>query len=294
MTPLGRGERTAAPETGQARRILAAWLRNPRLAVGGLVIAVVCLLAIFAPWVTQTAPDVQNPLYRLAKPGNHFLLGGDSFGRDIYSRLVYAGRVSLSVGVLSMVITVVVGVLVGIVAGYYGGWIDRLLMRLTDIVLVFPTFFLLVFVVATFGSSVKLLIVMIGLTSWPTNARVVRAAVLRLRDHEFIVAAKVNGARGSWIMQKHLLPQLLPIVIASATIRVANNILIESGLSYLGLGVQPPTPTWGNMISDSAVYMRQAWWLMAIPAITIFVVVLAFNLLGEGLRDQLDPRRRGR
>ncbi len=268
--------------------------RNARITAGAAIIVSIGLLALLAPWVTNNPPDLQNPAYRLAKPGSNLWLGGDALGRDTFSRLVYAARISLAVAVISMVIAVVVGVLVGSLAGFYGGWVDRILMRITDIVLVFPTFFLLVFIVATFGRSVPLLIAMIGFTSWPTNARVVRAAILRLRGQDFVTAARVNGARDDWIVLRHLVPQLVPIVIASATIRVANNILIESGLSYLGLGVQPPTPTWGNMVSDAAVYMRMAWWLMAIPGVTIFVVVLAFNLLGEGLRDQLDPRRRGR
>jgi peptide/nickel transport system permease protein len=205
---------------------------------------------------------------------------------------LYAGRVSLSVGLLSMVLTLVVGVLIGAVAGYYGGWIDRILMRLTEVVLVIPTFFLLILTVATFGRSIPLLIVIIGLTSWPINARVVRGEVLRLRGEEFVTASRVVGGTDTWILARHLVPQLIPIVIASATIRVANNILIESGLSFLGLGVQPPTPTWGNMVTDGAAFMRQAWWLVGIPGAAIFVVVLAFNLFGEGLRDFLDPRTR--
>lgn len=279
------------------RRSLARRLgivADPRVVVGGSVILVISTLAILAPWLIANPPDLQNPVYRLAKPGAGLLLGGDALGRDTFSRLVFAGRISLSVGVVSMLITIVLGVAVGAVAGYYGGWADRILMRMTDIVLVFPTFFLLVFIVATFGRSVPLLIAMIGLTSWPTNARVVRAAILRLRDQDFVTAARVAGAGDTRLVIRHLLPHLLPVVIASATIRVANNILIESGLSYLGLGVQPPTPTWGNMVSDATVYMRQAPWMIAIPGFTIFMVVLAFNLLGEGLRNRLDPRRRGR
>jgi peptide/nickel transport system permease protein len=168
-------------------------------------------------------------------------------------------------------------------------------MRFTDIVLVIPTFFLLILTVATFGRSIGLLILIVGLTSWPINAKVVRAEIARLRTHDYVTASRVVGGSDAWIVVRHLLPQLIPIVIASATIRVANNILIESGLSYLGLGVQPPTPTWGNMVTEGADFMRQAWWLVGIPGAAIFVVVLAFNLFGEGLRDFLDPRtRKGR
>jgi len=284
-----------AVEAGEARgwsRVLRDLVGNPRMTVGAMIILVVSGLAICAPWIAQYPPDAQNPLYRLAPTSAEFPLGADSFGRDTLSRLLYAGRVSLSVGVLSMAITVVVGVVVGSLAGYYGGWVDRILMRLTDLVLVFPTFFLLILTVATFGRNITLLIVMIGITSWPTNARVVRAQILQLRQRDYVTAARVTGGTDWWVIGRHLIPQLIPIVIASATIRVANNILVESGLSYLGLGVQPPTPTWGNMVTDGADFMRQAWWLVAIPGATIFLVVLAFNLFGEGLRDYLDPQRR--
>jgi len=296
--PLAAGPRSRARSVASApggRRLPAALLTlaaNPRMTVGGLVILAVAFLAVAAPWVAQHQPDVQNPVYRLAAPSWSYPLGGDSYGRDTFSRLLYAGRVSLAVGVLSMAITVVIGVTVGALAGYCGGWVDRVLMRLTDLVLVFPTFFLLILVVATFGRSVGLLIFMIGITSWPTNARVVRGQVLALREEDYVTAARVNGGTASWVVIRHLLPQLIPIVIASATIRVANNILVESGLSYLGLGVQPPTATWGNMVTDGVAFIRQAWWLVGIPGAAIFVVVLAFNLFGEGLRDQLDPRWR--
>jgi peptide/nickel transport system permease protein len=288
----GSRERAARIEEHGPLRILRELAANPRMTVGATIIVVVSALAIFAPWIAQNPPDLQNPVYRLAPPSSAFPLGGDSFGRDTFSRLLHAGRVSLSVGVLSMAITVVIGVLVGALAGFYGGWIDRILMRLTDLVLVFPTFFLLILTVATFGRSVSLLIFMIGITSWPTNARVVRAQILKLRQYDYVTAARVTGAGDAWIVGRHLIPQLIPIVIASATIRVANNILVESGLSYLGLGVQPPTATWGNMVTDGAGFIRQAWWLVGIPGAAIFIVVLAFNLFGEGLRDYLDPTRR--
>lgn len=294
----------ASPDAGRGRslsgsaRDSASWraLRllgaHKRMTVGAAIIVIVSILALLAPWIAQNPPEVQNPLMRLAPPSSNYWLGGDSFGRDTFSRLLHAGRVSLAVGLSSMLITLVIGVAIGALAGFYGGWIDRILMRFTDIVLVIPTFFLLILTVATFGRSIGLLTLIIGLTSWPINAKVVRAEIARLRHHDYVIASRVTGATDSWIVVRHLLPQLIPIVIASATIRVANNILIESGLSYLGLGVQPPTPTWGNMITEGADFMRQAWWLVGIPGAAIFVVVLAFNLFGEGLRDVLDPRTR--
>jgi peptide/nickel transport system permease protein len=277
-----------------ARRIRRQIAANPRLVVGLAVILLATAAAILAPVLAPHDPDAQLFQMRLATPNATYLLGGDELGRDVLSRLIYAGRVSLAVAFPSMIVAVVVGVVVGSLAGYYRGWVDRLLMRLTDVVLVFPTFFLLILVVATFGRSLTLLVLMIGLTAWPTNARVVRALMLNLRERDYVVAARVVGANDAWIVLRHLIPQLTPVVIASATIRVANNILVESGLSFLGLGVAPPTPTWGNMVSDGANFMRQAWWLVAAPGGVIFVVVMAFNLAGEGLRDLLDPRQRRR
>lgn len=273
-------------------RVLRRLGTHPRMTIGGAIIAIVSILALLAPWITQNPPEAQDPLMRLAPPSGDYWLGGDSFGRDTFSRLLYAGRVSLSVGLLSMLITLVIGVAIGALAGFYGSWIDRILMRITDIVLVIPTFFLLILTVATFGRSIGLLILIVGLTSWPINAKVVRGEIMRLRTRDYVTASRVVGGSDWWIVVRHLLPQLIPIVIASATIRVANNILIESGLSYLGLGVQPPTPTWGNMVTEGADFMRQAWWLVGIPGAAIFIVVLAFNLFGEGLRDFLDPRTR--
>lgn len=265
---------------------------HPRMTIGAAMILAVATLALLAPWITQHPPEAQNPALRLATPSSTYWLGGDSFGRDVFSRIVYAGRVSLSVGLLSMLVTLVIGVVVGSLAGFYGGWTDRILMRVTDVVLVIPTFFLLILTVATFGRSIGLLILIVGLTSWPVNAKVVRGEVMRLRTHDYVTASRLTGGSDAWIVVRHLLPQLTPIIIASATIRVANNILIESGLSFLGLGVQPPTPTWGNMVTEGATFMRQAWWLVGIPGAAIFLVVLAFNLFGEGLRDFLDPRSR--
>lgn len=282
----------AARDRGRSRDLRAKL--NPRFLAGFTVIVIVGILALFAPAIAPYSPDEQLFQMRFAKPGSDYLLGGDQLGRDVWSRLLYGARVSLAVALPSMVIAVVVGVLIGSMAGFYRGWVDRLLMRFTDLVLVFPTFFLLILAVATFGRSLTLLVVAIGLTAWPTNARVVRALVLNLREADYVTSARVNGARDPWIITRHLLPQLAPVVIASATIRVANNMLVESGLSFLGLGIAPPTPTWGNMVSEGAAYMRQAWWLVAMPGAAIFMVVLAFNLAGEGLRDALDPRQRRR
>jgi peptide/nickel transport system permease protein len=269
-------------------------LANRGLVLGALIIALVTLTAILAPRIAPFPPDAQRYDMRLAEPGTEYLLGGDSLGRDVLSRLIYAGRISLLVAIPSTVIAVVAGVAIGSIAGFYGGWADRALMRATDVVLVFPTFFLLILAVASFGRSLALLVLVIGLTAWPTNARVVRAQVLNLRTRDYVAAARAAGAGDGGIIWRHLVPQLIPIILVSATIRVASNILVESGLSFLGLGVAPPTPTWGNMVAEGADSMRQAWWTVLFPGGMILLVVLAFNWTGEGLRELLDPRQKRR
>lgn len=279
------------PRLGDAARWMA---RNRGLLLGAAIILTVTVAAILAPRLAPYDPDAQRYELRLAPPGSAYLLGGDALGRDILSRLIHAGRISLLVALPSTLIALVAGVGIGSLAGYYGGWVDRALMRATDVVLVFPTFFLLILAVASFGRSLALLVAVIGLTAWPTNARVVRAQILNLRGRDYVAAAQAAGAGDRWIIWRHLVPQLIPIVVVSATIRVANNILVESGLSFLGLGVAPPTPTWGNMVAEGAGSMRQAWWGVLFPGGMILLVVLAFNLAGEGLRDLLDPRQKKR
>ena len=278
----------SAPLTEITQWIVA----NRGLLVGAALIALVSLTALLATRIAPYDPDAQLYEMRLAPPGSAYLLGGDALGRDVLSRLLYAGRISLLVALPSTAIALVAGVAIGSAAGFYGGWVDRALMRMTDIVLVFPTFFLLILAVATFGRSLALLILVIGLTAWPTNARVVRGQVLNLRTRDYVSAARAAGAGDRWIIWRHLVPQLIPIIVVSATIRVANNILVESGLRFLGLGVAPPTPTWGNMVAEGADSMRQAGWTVIFPGGMILLVVLAFNLTGEGLRDLLDPRHR--
>lgn len=298
---------TARPKRADERQLaetgsgFGAWVRHvwslilgsPALAVGLSITLLFTALSLLAPVIAPHDPIAQNPAYRLALPGTSgYWLGGDGLGRDVLSRLLYAGRISLRIALASMVITLVIGVLVGAFAGFFGRWIDRVLMRFTDLVDTFPTFFLLILIAATFGGSVGILIVMIGVTSWPTNARVVRALMISLRDRDYVVASRVAGARDAGIVLRHLLPQLIPVMIASATIRVSGNIMTETGLSFLGLGIMPPTPSWGNMVDDGRDFLIQQWWQVAIPGATIFIVVLGFNMLGEGLRDQLDPQSR--
>lgn len=282
---IAHPQQIAVPAPTRGRRSASARVLR-RLAFLSLIAAAV----VAAPAIVPYAPEAQELAQRLQPPGPDHLLGTDGFGRDVVARLLAGGRISLSIGVLSMVISVVVGVLVGASAGYFGRKVDALLMRATELVMVFPTFFLIILIVASFGGSVALLVLVIGLTSWPVSARVIRGEVLKTKSRDFVVAARSVGA-GSWrIIATHVLPNIAAVIIVSATIRVGTNILVEAGLSYLGLGVQPPLASWGNMIAEGSRVIRTEWWLVAVPASAIFVTVLGFNLLGEALRDALDPR----
>ncbi|HZP96264.1 MAG TPA: ABC transporter permease [Candidatus Limnocylindria bacterium] len=265
--------------------------RFGRLTLGAAVVAAIAAAVLAGPLFVPYAPEAQAIAERLGAPSAAHVLGTDAFGRDVLARLLSGGRVSLTIGLLSMIVTVAVGVTVGAISGFFGGVADALLMRLTELVMVFPTFFLIILVVATFGSSVPLLVLVIGLTGWPVGARVIRGEVLKVRSRDYVLAARAIGASSWRILARHIIPSVLAVIVISATIRVGTNILIEAGLSYLGLGVQPPLASWGNMIAESAKTMRTAWWLTAIPAAAIFLAVFGFNLFGEGVRDVVDPRR---
>lgn len=267
---------------------------SARLLPGAALIGVVALAALAGPLLVPYAPEAQSIAERLGPPSAAHPLGTDAFGRDVLARLFAGGRISLAVGVLSMAVTVSVGVTIGAIAGYFGGKTDALLMRFTELVMVFPTFFLIILVVASFGSNVALLVLVIGLTSWPVGARVIRGEVLKTKGRDFVLAARAVGATPWRIIGRHVLPSVVAVVIISATIRVGTNILVEAGLSYLGLGVQPPLASWGNMVAEGARVIRSEPWLVAFPAGAIFAAVLGFNLLGEALRDALDPRLTGR
>jgi peptide/nickel transport system permease protein len=273
---------------GLGRRLL----RNRRAIVGGLIVVAFCILAIGAPVIAPYAPEAQTLAQRNRPPSLEHLMGTDALGRDILSRAIWASRVSLSIGIVSVLLSAVLSTTIGAVAGYAGGWIDNVLMRLTDAFLAFPTLFLMIAIVAAFGSHLTVLIAVLGLTAWQTGARVVRGEVLSLRSREFVHAARGLGATDARVLVRHILPNLLAVVIVSATIRVALNILLEVGLSYLGLGVQSPLASWGNMVAEGKGVLRAAWWVSAFPGVFIVLTVMAFNLLGDGLRDVTDPRRR--
>lgn len=280
-------EEEARPKGSQSWR---RFVRNRRAVVGSLLLLGFILMAIFAPAIAPFEAEEQNLLDRLTEPGLAYLMGTDGLGRDIFSRAVFASQVSITIGVFAMLVSVFVGVTIGMVSGYFGGLIDNILMRMTDLLLAFPVFFLLLTVTALFGRTIPVLVLILGLTSWGVNARVVRGQVLSLKEKEFVEAARSLGASDFDIMTRHIFPNILPIIIVDATLRVALVILIEGGLSFLGVGVQPPTPSWGNMVSEGGSLLRRAWWVSVFPGIFLFLCTISFNLVGDGLRDALDPR----
>jgi peptide/nickel transport system permease protein len=262
-------------------------LRNKLAVSGGIVLLLLAVVAVAAPWVAPYDPLAVNVPEALLAPSGAHWLGTDQLGRDVLSRLIYGTRISLVIGFIAVGIAVLVGTAVGALAGYYGGWVDSVLMRLVDTLLSIPTVFLLLAIIGIIGPSIQLIMVVIGLTSWMGVARLVRAEILSLKEREFILAARVLGASSWRLITTHLLPNAMAPVLVSATLGVGGAILTESVLSYLGLGVQPPAPSWGNILNEGRVALGVAWWLTLAPGLCILVTVLAFNLLGEGIRERL-------
>ncbi len=266
-------------------------VRNRPLAITGAVIVVLLLLtSLAAPLLSPYPPDQQDLNLRLKPPSWQHVLGTDEYGRDVLSRMLFGGRVSLSVGFVAVGISLVIGIVLGAMAGYFGGWVDQVIMRGVDIVLCIPTLFLILMLIVFVGPSLFNIMVIIGLTSWTELARLVRAEFLSLKERDYSQAAKAMGLKSSTIIFKHILPNALAPVFVSATFGIAGAILLESGLSFLGLGVQPPMASWGNMLTAGKDYITQAWWLTLMPGLAIFITVLGYNLMGDGLRDILDPR----
>lgn len=264
-----------------------------RLGYAALAMLVVtALLAVVGPLVWTIAPDATNPAQNLAGPSAAHPLGTDELGRDVLSRLLHGSRVTLLVGVSAMLAALSIGVIVGSIAGFKGGWLDSVLMRFTDGMLAVPAFFFILVVITVLGTGIGTLVMVIGALSWMPVARVVYGETLRWKTAEFVVAAVSLGVPGPRLLVRHILPQAVPSLVVSATLGVALAILTESALSYLGLGVQPPLPSWGNMLQRAQQYVFTAPALALYPGLAITAVVLAFNFLGDGLRDALDPRRR--
>jgi len=281
---------TARPARGWRDGAPKRFLRNRAAVAGLIVISVFGLLALAAPLVDRYAPTSQHLDATLAEPSGRFWLGTDQLGRDQYSRLVHGARVSLAVGVLTQVVAVTLGLAVGLAAGMGGRRADTLLMRLTDVAFAFPDLLLIILLVSIFGSSVTMLVLAIGLASWPTIARLVRAQALSLREQEFVLAARAQGA-GTWRLAcRHVLPNLLGPVIVTAAFGVPSAIFAEAALSFLGLGLPPPTPTWGWLVTDSFGAMFAAPHLAITSCLAVAITMLAFTFIGDGLRDALDPR----
>ena len=253
-------------------------------------IIMILLFALFAPFIARYNPSAVDTSAILAGPSGAHIFGTDTLGRDIFSRIVYGSRISLSIGIIAVGIAVLIGLFFGSIAGYYGGRIDSVIMRFVDIMLCFPTFFLILAVIAVLEPSIFNIMVVIGATGWMGVARLVRAEILTLKERDYIAAAKVMGASDLWIITRHLIPNAIGPILVSATLGIGGAILTESALSFLGIGVQPPTPSWGNILMDGKSTLGVAWWLTVFPGLFILSTVLAYNLLGEALRDSLDPK----
>lgn len=288
-------------EQSMPQLVWRAFRRHRPAMVGLTIFCVFSLAAIFAPIITPYEPEKTSLDSMLEPPSRAHIMGTDELGRDLFTRVLYGGRVSLAIGVLAMGLAVVVGATIGGLAGFYGGWVDNLLMRFTDMMLAFPQLFILIILAlalrdlpierlrGTAIASILSIVLVIATLAWMQVARLVRASFLSLKEKEFTEASRCLGVPNARIMLRHLLPNALSPIIVAATFRVATSIITESGLSYLGFGVQPPTPTWGNMLKNAQTLMTRAPWTAIFPGLMIFVTVIAINFIGDGLRDALDP-----
>jgi peptide/nickel transport system permease protein len=266
--------------------------RNPLAVASGAVVLALGVLALLASQLAPYDPAAYDVKRILLPPSWTHPLGTDQLGRDLLSRMLYGSQISLAVGFVAVGIATAIGTFLGSLAGYYGGWVDGCIMRFVDLMLTFPRFFLLLAVLAFLQPSIWTIMVVIGVTGWMGVARLVRAEFLSLKEREFVKSAQALGAPDRRIIFRHILPNALAPVLVSATLGVAGAVLTESGLSFLGLGVQPPTPSWGNILNDGKANIEIAWWLSLFPGLAILMTVLSYNLVGEGLRDALDPRLR--
>jgi len=264
--------------------------KNKLALTGSAIVVFFFLLSIFAPWISPYDPGAINLQIVLSPPSAAHPLGTDQLGRDVLSRMIWGSQISLKVGFVSTGIAILIGMVLGAVAGYYGRWVDTLIMRAVDIMLCFPTFFLILAVIAFLEPSIWNIMIIIGLTGWMGITRLVRADFISLKERDFVQAARAIGAGDFRIIFSHLLPNAMASLLVAATFGIAGAILTESALSFLGIGVQPPTPSWGNILTDGKDNIDIAWWLSLYPGMAILLTVLGYNLLGEGIRDTLDPR----
>jgi peptide/nickel transport system permease protein len=274
------------------RSFWKAFKRNKLALIGGVVVACLALLAVLAPAISPWDPNRPDVKRILEPPSGRHLFGTDQLGRDVLSRMLYGSQVSLAVGFVSVGIAATIGILLGAAAGYHGGLVDAATMRLVDLMLVFPRFFLLLAVLAFLKPSIWTIMTVIGFTGWMGVARLVRAEFLALKEREFVMWSQSTGASAFRIIWRHILPNAMGPVLVAMTLGIPAAILTESGLSFLGLGVQPPRATWGNILNEGKDAIELAWWLSVYPGLAILATVLSYNLLGEGIRDALDPRLR--
>jgi peptide/nickel transport system permease protein len=268
--------------------------RNPLAMAGGVIVVLLFAIALAAPWIAPYDPTDFDAKHVLEAPSRLHLLGTDGIGRDVLSRMLSGARISLLVGFVAVGISTLIGVTLGAISGFFGGFVDAVIMRFVDVMLTFPTFFLILAVIAYLDASIWNIMMVIGLTSWMGVCRLVRAEVLSLRGRDFMVAAEALGLPPSRIILRHALPNALAPVFVAAILGVAGAILVESALSFLGIGVQPPAASWGNILTEGKSTLGVAWWLSVCPGLAILITVLGYNLLGEGLRDVLDPRLKSR
>lgn len=273
----------------------ARWRHDPLFKLGVVLVGVMLLVALAAPWLSPHDPllgDLAND--SLARPGRNFFFGADAQGRDVFSRVLFGARISLMVGIISQTVAVASGMTLGLLAGYYRGWVDLVVMRFADITLAFPSLLLLIAVAAAIKPSLPVTFMVIGAVGWAGMARIVRGQALLLARADYVTASKALGASNRWILLRHLAPNVRAPVIIAATLGIAGAIMAEAALSFVGLGVQPPTPSWGAMVAEGRDLLRVAPWVSVAPGLAVGVAVLGFNLVGDGLRDALDPTMRGR
>ena len=275
---------------GLFRVIGKRFLRNKLSFIGSVIVILLITVSLFAPFIAPYNPTAIDVYNVLSPPDKTHILGTDELGRDLLSRIIWGSRVSLKVGFVAVGIAIMIGIVIGSIAGFYGGKIDAILMRFVDVMLAFPTFFLILAVIAILEPNIFTIMAVIGITSWMDVARLIRAEFLTLKERDFVDAARASGVSNRRLIFRHILPNALSPVFVAATFGVAGAILIESGLSFLGLGVQPPDPSWGNILTSGKDNIEIAWWLSLYPGLAILITVLSYNLVGEGLRDALDPR----
>lgn len=291
---MAEASQAKAPALPRRRRALAASPSLWVLCLSGAVLAAISLLVLIGPWISPYEPNHMDASARLLPPSADHLFGTDQFGRDVFTRVIHGGRVTLEVAFTAVLTAVIAGALLGLVAGYYGGWIDAIATRVMDVMIAFPSLLLALFLVAVLGPDLTNLIIAISLTRVPYFARLTRAEVASLAQRPFISAGRTMGASDLRLLLRHILPNTVPLLIIFGTTDIATAVIAESSLSYLGLGAQPPATSWGRMLTEARGFLSQAVWLAVFPGLSIMITVICFNLFGDGLRDVLDPRLKGR